>query len=157
MVDEGEAQKDSQEIPFNIANLRAHLQRVATAQRALPDDLMNRQKLLEMSVYDIAQERLKYENEKLEDAIGHAPKLLSPHLQNWMYEWHEKLQRRLEAEIPEIVEEEKAKGRKHSLPSFSKRRAHLSIRRMAGIEQKSTLGTLFVSLATVKAISHHHS
>lgn len=105
------AMNDPQEIPFNIANLRAHLERVAFAQRALPDDLTNRQKLLELSVYDIAQERLKYENEKLEDAIGNAPKLLSPHLQTWMYEWHEKLQRRLEAEIPEIVEEEKTRGR----------------------------------------------
>jgi DNA-directed RNA polymerase len=84
-----------------------HLADVAYAQRALPDDLTNRQKLLELSVYDLAQQRLRHESSKLEEAVGNAPKLLSPHLQSWMFEWHEKLQKRLEAEIEEIVREEK--------------------------------------------------
>ena len=87
--------------------MRAHLADVAYAQRALPDDLTNRQKLLESAVYDLAQERLRHENEKLEEAIGNTPKLLSPHLQSWMHEWQEKLSKRLEAEIAETVQEEK--------------------------------------------------
>lgn len=107
--EDASSSEPSQEVPFNIANLRAHLADVAYAQRALPDDLTNRQKLLEMSVYDLAQDRLRYENEKLEEAVGNAPRLLSPHLQSWMYEWHEKLQKRVEAEIAGIVEDEKKK------------------------------------------------
>ena len=95
-----------EETPFNIANLRKHLAEVAYAQRMLPDDTAARQKLLEASVYDLAVERLRYESAKLEEVVGNQQKLLSAQLQGWMYEWHEKLQKRLAAEVEEIVKEE---------------------------------------------------
>ena len=97
------------ETPFNIANLRKHLAEVAYAQRVLPDDMAARQKLLEASVYDLAVERLRYESLKLEEVgVGQEQKLLSAQLQKWMFEWHEKLTKRLTAEIAELVEEESA-------------------------------------------------
>jgi DNA-directed RNA polymerase, mitochondrial len=100
-----EAREDA--TPFNIANLRRHLAQVALAHRVLPDDIANRQKFLETSVYDLAKARLQHEAEKLEEAVGNAPKLLSAQLQGWMFEWNEKLQRRLKAEIENLVEDEK--------------------------------------------------
>ncbi|KAF8119543.1 hypothetical protein EV363DRAFT_1197176, partial [Boletus edulis] len=44
------------EIPFNLDNLRKHLAQVTLARRVLPEDVAARQKLLEVSVYDVAVE-----------------------------------------------------------------------------------------------------
>lgn len=103
-----EAPEAVAEIPFNIAALRKHLAEVAYAQRVLPDDSAARQKLLEASVYDLAVQRLRHESEKLDAVMGNQQKLLSSQLQGWMFEWHEMLQRRLRAEIDEIIREESA-------------------------------------------------
>ncbi|EJD05121.1 DNA/RNA polymerase [Fomitiporia mediterranea MF3/22] len=106
-----EAIKTQEEVtPFNIANLRKHLAEVAYAHRLLPDDTAARQKLLEASVYDLANERLKHESEKLEEVVGNEQKLMSAQLQKWMFDWHEKLQRRLTAEIEIIIRDEASVG-----------------------------------------------
>ncbi|KAG1773841.1 hypothetical protein EDD22DRAFT_841721 [Suillus occidentalis] len=75
--------QSQEEVPFNLNNLRNHLAQVTLARRVLPEDLASRQKLLEESVYDVAVERL--------------------HLQKWMWDWHQKLKTRLEAEIRDII------------------------------------------------------
>ncbi|KAI5119282.1 hypothetical protein M0805_008061 [Coniferiporia weirii] len=95
-----------EELPFNIANLRKHLAEVAYAQRVLPDDVAARQKLLEASVYDLAVQRLRHEAEKLDEAGVNAQKLQAAQLQTWMFDWHEKLQKRLTSEIEMLIEEE---------------------------------------------------
>lgn len=93
-------------MPFNLANLRKHLAEVAYARRVLPDDVAARQKLLEASVYDVAVHRLRHEVEKLDELGLTQGVLKNVQLQKWMHDWHEKLQRRLAAEIKLIVEEE---------------------------------------------------
>ena len=95
-------------MPFNLSNLRKHLAEVAYARRVLPDDVAARQKLLEASVYDVAVHRLRHESEKLDELGLNQGALKNAVLQKWMYSWHEKLQKRLTAEIALIVEEEQA-------------------------------------------------
>ncbi|KAL5478724.1 RPO41 [Sanghuangporus weigelae] len=107
LAQSAETRDVTEETPFNIANLRKHLAEVAYAQRVLPDDMAARQKLLEASVYDLAVERLRHESLKLDEVgVGKEQKLLSAQLQKWMFDWHEKLTRRLAAEIAEVVSEE---------------------------------------------------
>ena len=97
---------NQQEVPFNLEVLRKHLGRLALARRVLPDDVATRQKLLEDSVYEEATERLKHQAEVF-DRLGLGDGgLSSSHLQTWMWDWHQKLQKRLKSEIPEIVKEE---------------------------------------------------
>lgn len=97
---------NQQEVPFNLEVLRKHLGRLALARRVLPDDVATRQKLLEDSVYEEATERLKHQAEVF-DRLGFGDgSLNSSHLQSWMWDWHQKLQKRLKSEIPKVIEEE---------------------------------------------------
>jgi len=90
-----------------LDNLRKHLAQVALARRALPEDVASRQKLLEESVYDVAVERLKHQSSIFEALGLDNQGLMTAVLQRWMWEWHQKLQPRLEAEIKSIIEHEK--------------------------------------------------
>ncbi|KAG2159046.1 uncharacterized protein EDB93DRAFT_1076283 [Suillus bovinus] len=95
--------QSQEEVPFNLDNLRKHLAQVTLARRVLPEDLASRQKLLEESVYDVAVERLHHEA-KLFDELGLGKRELHrADLQKWMWDWHQKLKTRLEAEIKEII------------------------------------------------------
>lgn len=103
---ENRAPEVEYEIPFNLENLRKHLSQVILARRVLPEDAAARQKLLEESVYDVAVERLKHQSE-LFDKIGLTDRGLGhADLRKWMWDWHQKLQTRLKAEIVNIIEEE---------------------------------------------------
>jgi DNA-directed RNA polymerase, mitochondrial len=95
------------EVPFNLNNLRKHLAQMALARRVLPEDVAARQKLLEETVYDVAVERWKHQSELFEElGLGNTG-LKQPDLQRWMWDWHQKLRRRLEAEIKDVVAHEK--------------------------------------------------
>lgn len=95
--------QSQEEVPFNLNNLRNHLAQVTLARRILPEDLASRQKLLEESVYDVAVERLRHEA-KLFDELGLGNRELHhADLQKWMWDWHQKLKTRLEAEIKHII------------------------------------------------------
>lgn len=95
-----------QEVPFNLEVLRKHLGQLALARRVLPDDVAARQKLLEDSVYEEATERLKHQAEVF-DKLGLGDgSLKGSHLQRWMWDWHQKLQKRLRCEIADIVRRE---------------------------------------------------
>ncbi|KAJ7737868.1 DNA/RNA polymerase [Mycena maculata] len=100
--------KKGEDVPFNLATLRKHLARVALARRVLPTDLYARQKLLESSAYDAAQERLQ-EQAKTFAKLGLDDEnaLLRPDLQRWMWQWHVRLKERLELVLREIGAEEK--------------------------------------------------
>ena len=97
-------------MPFNLDTLRKHLTDIAFARRVLPDDASSRQKLLETSVYDVAQERLRYESEKMQELGLSGRGLKDRRLQAWMYEWHRKLEPRLRAEIKAIINQEAKAG-----------------------------------------------
>lgn len=110
--------KTISEVPFNLDNLRKHLGDIAFARKVLPDDVSSRQKLLESSVYDVAQERLRHESEKLEQ-LGLGDKGLKDRgLQAWMYDWHQKLEPRLRAEIRDVVEQERKLGKWNATASY---------------------------------------
>ncbi|KAG6329701.1 hypothetical protein ID866_9388 [Astraeus odoratus] len=99
-------QEPTEEVPFNLDNLRKHLGKVALARRVLPDDVGARQKLLEESVYDVAVERLRHESEVFDELDLGNPSLRRADLQGWMWDWHQKLSAHLETEIARIVAEE---------------------------------------------------
>jgi len=61
-------------------------------------------------VYEEATERLKHQAE-LFDKLGLVDgSLKGLHLQRWMWDWHQKLQKRLESEIAEVVKKEEGIG-----------------------------------------------
>lgn len=94
------------EVPFNLSNLRRHLAQIAYARKVLPEDVSARQKLLEESVYDVAVARLEHQADLFAElGLGHGG-LNAPDLQKWMWDWHTKLQGRLEVEIKSILDAE---------------------------------------------------
>lgn len=109
----------TQEIPFNIDNVRQHLARMNFARRVLPNDVAARQKMLEESVYDVAQARLTHEKENMDGlgiTTGHDSKVRS-----WMWDWHGKLAAKLDIEIQKVLLSEqtglRTNLRKHGLTS----------------------------------------
>ena len=98
------------EVPFNLETLRRHLGEVVLARRILSEDVAARQRLLEQSVYNVAVERLKHQAEMM-DQLGLPSKgLKSNDLKTWMWEWHQKLQQRIKAEVDNMVVEERVMG-----------------------------------------------
>ncbi|OSX56620.1 hypothetical protein POSPLADRAFT_1175011 [Postia placenta MAD-698-R-SB12] len=95
------------EVPFNLDTLRKHLSQVIFARRVLPDDVAARQKLLEESVYEVAKAKLKHQSELFDELGLNTKGLNNVDLRTWMWAWHQKLQARLAAEIPHIIEDEK--------------------------------------------------
>lgn len=95
------------EIPFNLDNLRRHLAELTLARRVLSDDVAARQKLLEESVYDVAVERLKHQADLFAELGLGNNALMHADLQQWMWDWHNKLKVRLEREIKSIATAEK--------------------------------------------------
>lgn len=103
----------TEEIPFNLDNLRKHLAQVTLARRVLPEDAAARQKLLEESVYEVAVARLKHEAKIFDEiGMGHVDVgLRRADLQRWMWDWHQKLRARLETEIADIIAAEAKQAR----------------------------------------------
>ena len=57
-------------------------------------------------MYEEATERLKHQAEVF-DKLGLGDgSLKGSHLQRWMWDWHQKLQKRLESEISEVIKKE---------------------------------------------------
>ncbi|TFK47151.1 DNA/RNA polymerase [Heliocybe sulcata] len=99
---------DAMEVPFSLDLLRRHLARVKMARQVLPDDVAVRQKVLEDSAIDVARERMVQQVKMLEELGIKDPALRRHGLQLWMWEWHTKLQERLEAEVNALLIEEQA-------------------------------------------------
>lgn len=113
-LDETVSQKRTQ-LPFNLAALRKHLAHMVLARRVLPEDVAARQKLLENSVYDVAVARLKHQADLMDD-LGLGRKVPNDvDLRKWMWEWHQKLQVKLTAEIDNLVLEERRSKYKGNL------------------------------------------
>ncbi|EMD32822.1 hypothetical protein CERSUDRAFT_57977 [Gelatoporia subvermispora B] len=79
----------------------------------MPDDVAARQKLLEDSVYDVAVKQMEHQAQMLEELGLNNRGLKQADLQSWMWGWHQKLQKRLQAEIENLVEEERKLGGKY--------------------------------------------
>ena len=99
------------DVPFNLDTLRRHLSQVVLARRVLSEDATLRQHLLEQSVYNVAVERMKYEAEKLQQLGLPSKSLQSNELRLWMWDWYQKLQIRIEAELRSLVVEERLMGK----------------------------------------------
>ncbi|KAI1795428.1 DNA/RNA polymerase [Ganoderma leucocontextum] len=103
-----ELQEQSEgEIPFNLEILRRHLSSVVLARRVLSEDLASRQRLLEQSVYNVAVERMKHQAEMMDDLGLPSRGLRSGDLRSWMWDWHQKLQGRIKAEVENLIVEER--------------------------------------------------
>ncbi|KAJ4001173.1 DNA/RNA polymerase [Lentinula boryana] len=117
---EDEEQEPEYEVPFNLSNLRRHLSRVCFARRVLPEDVAARQKLLEDTVYETAMDRLKHESDMFEQLGLDTGHLRQPDLRRWMWDWHTKLQDRLNEEIQNIkLIEDKKEDRLQLSPYLS--------------------------------------
>lgn len=75
----------------------------------LPEDVAARQKLLEDTVYETAMDRLKHESDVFEQLGLDTGHMRQPDLRRWMWDWHTKLQERLQEEIKniELIENKK--------------------------------------------------
>ncbi|KAI0052454.1 DNA/RNA polymerase [Auriscalpium vulgare] len=100
------SESDVTEVPFNLEVLRKHLAHVSLARRVLPEDVAARQKLLEESVYEVAVERLRRQAEHFEELGLSSAGLKQVDLQQWMWEWHQKLQVRLKEDLAVLVKDE---------------------------------------------------
>ena len=109
-ADETGREQPEGEVPFNLETLRRHLSSVVLARRVLSEDLAGRQKLLEISVYNVAVERMKHQTEMMDELGLPGRGLRSGDLKSWMWDWHQKLQARIKAEVENLVVEERVIG-----------------------------------------------
>jgi DNA-directed RNA polymerase len=108
-VDEGgvEVKTEVFETPYNLGVLRENLGQIIRGRAELPDDVIQRQKLLEETAYDSAMARFKHEAEVFQQlSIG--GNLNQRNLQAWMWDWHVSTEPLLQERITTLVEEERA-------------------------------------------------
>ena len=98
------------EIPFNLDTLRRHLSQVMLARRVLGEDTLLRQRLVEQSVYNVAVERMRHQAATLEQLNLGNKALHSADLRAWMWQWHQKLEGRIAAELQTLIVEERVVG-----------------------------------------------
>ncbi|EUC62471.1 DNA-directed RNA polymerase [Rhizoctonia solani AG-3 Rhs1AP] len=93
-------------LPYNLQSLRTNLETVQSSPEAA---VWARQLDLETSAYDTTIERLQHEMEKLEEIeMGAASKLKHPSLQQWMYQWLQVTEVKLENDIKALATREKS-------------------------------------------------
>ncbi|KAG8691426.1 DNA-directed RNA polymerase [Ceratobasidium sp. 423] len=89
------------ELPYKLQSLRTNLE---TVQNSPDSAVWARQIDLETSAYDTTIARLRHEMEKLEKMeLGAASRLKHYTLQNWMYEWLQATEARLEENIKALA------------------------------------------------------
>ncbi|TFK81972.1 DNA/RNA polymerase [Polyporus arcularius HHB13444] len=139
------------EVPFNLEILRRHLSQVILARRVLSEDVALRQKLLEQSVYNVAVERMKHQAEML-DKVGLPSKgLQSNNLKAWMWAWHQKLLTRIQAELENLIVEERVIAKMRQ--SSARQRKHEDIMLSPFLK---LLSPEKLSLITVMEVMHLH-
>ena len=133
----GEVPENDSDVPFNLQTLRRHLSQVVLARRALSEDVALRQKMLEQSVYNVAVERMKHQAEQM-DSLGLPSKgLQSNDLRGWMWKWHQKLQTRIQAEVENLVIEERVLGACVLASLSAPRSFSLSVQRAVGPRRRN--------------------
>ena len=109
------------ETPYNLGILRSNLDQIIKGRKALPDDVLQRQKLLEETAYDSALARLKHEAEVFKD-LDMGANLKHRSLQAWMWDWHVKTEPYLQQCIEDLTSQEMRKpsnGRTSTTPIAS--------------------------------------
>ena len=134
----GEVPENDSDVPFNLQTLRRHLSQVVlAARRALSENVALRQKMLEQSVYNVAVERMKHQAEQM-DSLGLPSKgLPSNDLRGWMGKWHQKLQTRIQAEVENLVIEERVLGACVLVSLSAPRSCSLSVQRAVGPRRRN--------------------
>ena len=134
----GEVPENDSDVPFNLQTLRRHLSQVVlAARRALSENVALRQKMLEQSVYNVAVERMKHQAEQM-DSLGLPSKgLQSNDLRGWMWKWHQKLQTRIQAEVENLVIEERVLGACVLASLSAPRSFSLSVQRAGGPRRRN--------------------
>ncbi|KAF8520293.1 hypothetical protein JB92DRAFT_2828183 [Gautieria morchelliformis] len=102
---QGDVKEEVFEVPYNLRRLRTNLNKLGASHRVLGENLWARQRLLGQSVYDVAVERLKHEHETLEK-LQRSSTLGGKALRALMWDWHQKLTKRIEDDISVLVQEE---------------------------------------------------
>ncbi|CAE6354241.1 unnamed protein product [Rhizoctonia solani] len=93
------------ELPYNLQSLRTNLETVQSSPEAA---VWARQLDLETSAYETTIERLRHEMEELEKIeLGAASRLKNPTLQQWMYQWLQAAEARLDEDIKALASKEK--------------------------------------------------
>lgn len=115
----GEVLQPEGEVPFNLETLRRHLSQIVLARRVLAEDVAARQQMLEQSVYNVAVERMKHQADQMINLGLPSMGLQSNDLRSWMWQWHQKLQVRIQAEVEAMVVEERVMGRCLCSPSIN--------------------------------------
>lgn len=95
------------ETPYNLGVLRENLGQIIKGRAELPDDVLQRQKLLEETAYDSALARFKHEAEVFKQ-LSLGGNLNQRSLQAWMWDWHVTTEPLLQERITALVEEERA-------------------------------------------------
>ncbi|TEB18252.1 mitochondrial RNA polymerase [Coprinellus micaceus] len=96
------------EVPFKIQNLRDHLTSIAYARQVLPDDMVARQRHLELAAYDMAEDRVEVESANLKE-LGIDTRFHDKKVQEYMHNWHERLRKKLAEEV-KLIEKEEGEG-----------------------------------------------
>jgi DNA-directed RNA polymerase, mitochondrial len=109
VVEEGgvEVKTEVFETPYNLGILRENLGQIIKGRAELPDDVIQRQKLLEETAYDSALARFKHEAEIFQQ-LSLGGNLNQRNLQAWMWDWHVSTEPLLQERITALVEEEHA-------------------------------------------------
>jgi len=94
-------------IPLNLDSLQRHLSKITEARTVFDANLHARQRHLEASVFDLAQEMLERRSKIMEEKGLPTGRLFHADLQQLMWQWHLALQARVRAEIERIVSYEK--------------------------------------------------
>ncbi|KAI0742483.1 DNA/RNA polymerase [Daedaleopsis nitida] len=150
MADESLASQG--DVPFNLETLRRHLSEVVFARRVLAEDVALRQKMLEQSVYNVAVERMKHQAEMMDNLGLPSKGLQSNDLRSWMWQWHQKLQARIEAEIRNVIVDERVLERKRISPTAKARVSENLLSPFLQLLKPEKL-----SLITIMEVMHLHS
>ena len=140
------------EVPFNLETLRRHLSHVVLARRVLSEDVALRQKLLEQSVYNVAVERMKHQADMLDKAGLPSKGLQSNNLKAWMWEWHQKLVGRIQAELENLVVEERVVARMRQASKRERKTEDITLSPFLKLLSAEKL-----SLITIMEIMHLHN
>ncbi|KAG8812035.1 DNA-directed RNA polymerase, partial [Serendipita sp. 399] len=86
-VDGEEVKVEVFETPYNLGILKDNLKLITESRSSLPDDIVQRQKMLEETAYDSALARFKHEADVFKD-LELGGNLTNRSLQAWMWDWH---------------------------------------------------------------------
>lgn len=104
-VDGEMVNKELFEVPYNLGVLRESLGQIIQGRKALPDDVLQRQKIIEETAYDSALARFQHEADVFKE-MNMGGNLGSKNMKVWMWEWYNTTAPYLQQKIAELKEDE---------------------------------------------------